>query len=454
MEYSKVLQAFVVLSLLLFALTTASGACAELLTLEKSLSLARSANPALEQAEARITQAQAAVKESRAAFWPQLEVSLEYLRGDAPSAYLFKTIDARQLPPGVDFNEPGHFDNWETGIQVRLNLYAGGRDKLRYQQSQLGLDQAHSERAAFANQLEAIVIDTYLALLSAQTLVDITRQSLAVVEREIELAQIRLAGGSLLRADLLSLQVRRAEAQSEIIRARGQQQRLQAALAVLLDRDAHTPFAIVSGGFSYEPPQDYTQALEHALTRRAELAGAQQSVQRAHKGQGIARSEYLPRLDLETRLYHDDPDLAYNADQLNWTLGARLSWEIFSGFATSARKEAARGLVQESLAAERHLRRDIELQVREAWLGVEEAVAHQAVTVAAVTQAEEAFSLVQTRFAGGAAEVTRYLEAELSLSRSRMAAAAAERDHLRALAELARALGDRHFYAESTGGAQ
>ena len=454
MVYADILRTFVLLSLLLFAWTAASGAGAEILTLEKSLSLARSANPALEQAQARIAQARAAVKESRAAFWPQLEVSLEYLRGDVPSAYLFKTIDARQLPAQVDFNEPGRFDNWETGIQARLNLYAGGRDRLRYQQARLGLEQAHSERAALTNQLESAVIDTYLTLLTAQTLVDIARQSLAVVEREIELAEVRLAGGSLLRADLLSLQVRRAEAQSEIIRARTHQQRLQAALAVLLDRDAHAPLQIVSSSFFYEPPQDYVQALERALTRRAELDGTRQSLQSARLGQRVARSEYLPRLDLEARLYHDDPDLTYNADQLNWNLGVRLSWSIFSGFATPAREEGARSLIQESLAAERHLRRDIELQVREAWLGVEEAVAHQAVTVAALAQAEEAFSLVQTRFAGGASEVTRYLEAELSLNRSRMAAAAAERDHLRALAELARALGEGHFYGESTGGAQ
>jgi len=454
MPYMKALQVFLALLLLLSAWTAVFGADAEFLTLERSLSLARSANPVLEQAQARIAQARAAVKESRAAFWPQIEVSLEYLRGDAPSAYLFKTIDAHQLPSQVDFNDPGRFDNWETGIQAQLNLYAGGRDRLRYQQSRLGLEQAYSERAALVNQLEAAVIDTYLALQTAQTLVEIAQQSLAVVEREIELAQVRLAGGSLLRADLLSLQVRRAEAQSEIIRAGAHQQRLQAALAVLLDRDAHTPLHIASNSFTYEPPQDYALALERALTRRAELTGSRLNLQSARLGQGVARSEYLPRLDLEARLYHDDSNLAYNADQLNWTLGARLSWELFAGFATSARTEKARSLVQQSLAAERHLRRDIELQVRKAWLGVEEAVAHQRVTVAAVTQAQEAFSLVQTRFAGGAAAVTRYLEAELTLSRSRMAAAAAERDHLRALVELARALGEGHFYAESTGGAQ
>lgn len=453
MKLSKTLQALVVVPLLL-TLAAVSGAPAEPLTLEKALSLARSANPALDQAEARIAQARAALMESRAAFWPRVDVSLEYLRGDAPSAYLFKTIDARQLPPGVDFNEPGRFDNWETAVQAHLNLYAGGRDKLRYEQAQLGLEQARSARAALANQLDATVIDTYLALLTAQTLVEIAHQSLALVEREINLAEVRFSGGSLLRADLLSLQVRRAEAQSEIIRAGSHQQRLQAALAVLLDRDAHAPLEIVAGEFSYDRPHDYGQALERALVQRSELTGARHSLQSARLVQNVARSEYRPRLDLEARLYHDDPDLDYNAERLNWTLGVRLSWEIFSGFATSAREDSARGQIQESLAAERRLRRDIELQVREAWLGVEEAAARQAVTVAAVVQAEEAFSLVQTRFAGGAAEVTRYLEAELSLNRSRMAAAAAERDHLRALAELARALGEGSFYQESTGGVQ
>jgi len=454
MAHLNVLQIFVVLSLFLFTLTAASDAGAELLTLEQALNLAQSTNPALEQAEARIAQARAAVKESRSRFSPRVDVSLDYLRGDAPSAYLFKTIDARQLPSALDFNQPGQFNNWETGVKAQWNLYAGGHDKLRYQQSRLGLEQAHSERAALTNQLEAAVIDTYLALMTAQNLVEIAHQSLNVVERELELAQVRLTGGSLLRADLLSLQVRRAEARSEIIRARAHQQRLQAALAVLLDRDAHAPMETSSSDFSYEPPQDYSQALARALTRRAELAGARQSVQSARLELDVAHSGYLPRLDLEARLYHDNPHLSYNDDRLNWTLGARLSWNIFSGFSTSALEASARGQIQESLAAERSLRRDIELQVREAWLGAEEASAHQVVTAAAVLQAEEAFSLIQTRFAGGAADVTRYLDAELSLSRSRMAAAAAERDHLRALAELARALGEGHFYGNSTGGVQ
>jgi outer membrane protein len=454
MKYATFLQAFLVLPAILLGLSVASGTCADLLTLEKALSLARTANPALDQAEGRIAQARAALSESRSAFWPRVEFSLEYLRGDAPSAYLFKTIDARQLPPGTDFNEPGRFDNWETGAQAHLNLYAGGRDKLRHQQARLGLEQARSERAAIANALDAAVIDTYLALATAQTLVDIARQSLAVVDHEIKLAEVRFAGGSLLRADLLSLQVRRAEAQAEIIRARALWQRLQAALAVLLDRDAHAPLEIASDRYSYDPPDDYAQALERALSQRPELAGARFSLQRARLERGVARSEYRPRLDLEARLYHDDSDLSYNAELLNWTLGARLSWAIFSGFATPAREESARGLIQESLAAERQLHREIELEVRQAWLAVEEAVARQAVTMAAVAQAEEAFSLVRTRFEGGAADVTRYLEAELALSRSRMVAAAAERDRLRTLAELARALGDEHIYQASTGGVQ
>ncbi|SDM42304.1 Outer membrane protein TolC [Geoalkalibacter ferrihydriticus] len=419
-----------------------AGAGAETLTLERALALARADNPALAEAGARIAQARAVRDESRAAFWPQLDVGLEYVRGDAPSAYLFKTIDARQLPEDVDFNNPGRFDNLETFLEARLNLFSGGRDKLRYEQAGVRLEQARSVHASVENDLSAAVIDTFLALLSARDRVAIARQSTAVLEREVELAEVRYAGGSLLRSDLLSLAVRLAEARSAQVRARGVEQRLQAALAVLLGRGAEAAFEPVGAAWDFSIPAAYSEALERALRQRPELAAAAQEREVTRLEEAVVRAEFLPRLDLQARLYHDDPDFAYDDDQINWTLGAQLRWNVFSGFATRARAARVSGQAQESRSAQRRLRQQVELEVRQAWLTLDEARANQTLAETAAAHAEQAFDQVRTQFSGGAVAVTRYLDAELTLQRSRVNVAAANRDRQRALAELARALGE------------
>ena len=101
------------------------------LPLKEAVRIALRNNPDMDMAIARIRQSEAMIDEAMAAFWPFISVYGEYLQGDAPSAYLFKTIDQRMLPPDVDFNYPGWFENYEIGGRVRWNLFNGGRDLLR-----------------------------------------------------------------------------------------------------------------------------------------------------------------------------------------------------------------------------------------------------------------------------------------------------------------------------------
>jgi outer membrane protein len=100
------------------------------LTLQDVLDIARDNNPDLLMALARIERARAMLEKSAAPFYPQVNVYTEYLQGDAPSAYLFKSIDQRKLPPDADFNDPGWFENYESGISAGINLFNGGRDGL------------------------------------------------------------------------------------------------------------------------------------------------------------------------------------------------------------------------------------------------------------------------------------------------------------------------------------
>ena len=76
--------------------------------LEEAIRIALRNNPDSLMALARIDRAEAMIDQAEAPFYPTLSFYTEYLQGDAPSAYLFKTIDQRKLEPGTDFNDPGY----------------------------------------------------------------------------------------------------------------------------------------------------------------------------------------------------------------------------------------------------------------------------------------------------------------------------------------------------------
>ncbi|OQY44611.1 MAG: hypothetical protein B6240_10210, partial [Desulfobacteraceae bacterium 4572_87] len=116
------------------------------LTLEKVIQISLQNNPDLDMAVARIQQSEAMLDEAVSAFWPVIGVYGEYLQGNAPSAYLFKTIDQRKLPPNTDFNNPGWFENYEVGVQGRWNLFNGGRDYLRKRMAETGLAVSRLDR--------------------------------------------------------------------------------------------------------------------------------------------------------------------------------------------------------------------------------------------------------------------------------------------------------------------
>ena len=137
----------------------------------------------------------------------------------------------------------------------------------------------------------------------------------------------------------------------------------------------------------------------------------------------------------------DAPDLELSRHQDNWTVGAAVEVDIFSGFATSERVAAAEHRVAEARAAADRARLDVERDVRTSYLALEDARERVGVNQASVAAAEEALRLVEEQYKGGAATVTRYLEAEAALADARARAISADYDARSAEAALYRSIG-------------
>jgi outer membrane protein TolC len=412
------------------------------ISLKKAVQIALRNNPEIDMAIARIRQSEATIHEALSSFWPVISVSAEYLQGDAPSIYLFKTIDQRALPTGVDFNNPGWFQNVEFGIQGRYNLFNGGGDMLRKRMAETGLTIHELDRLSVENALVESVIHAYYNTLAASDFIQIAENSVDTVAAQLRIMNVRYKAGGALKSDILSLEVRLAQTTENLVRAQNNRSLSLAALANLLGADPDANMEVSEEtDLSFQVPKEYKAGLLEAMAHRPELKKVRQQIVQSKMTLDLARAEYFPTLDAHGRYYLDDEGLEHSTSRANWVAGVILNWDLFTGFGTRSRVEKQRRVLEEMLAVDRKTTQAIQLDLKTAYLRLEEAKARHAVAKASVNQAEESLNLVKKQYEGGSATITRYLDAELARNRARMRSTIAFYDGEKARASVGRALG-------------
>lgn len=416
------------------------------LSLSQVLQVCIANNPNLQQAVERVAQAQAMKELSASAFWPTLGFHTEYMQGDAPSDYLFKVIDQRKLPQNIDFNDPGWFENFETGVSARMNLFNAGRDYLGTRIAKEDLHISEIERQTVINNLKAQAITAFYDVLSAREFVDIAAASVATVAEQLRVIQVQYEGGGALRADVLTLKVRLAQAEEILVESNKRVALAKATLAHLMGFDPAEDskgltLTSQADGIAFIVPKTYEEGIIYAYEHRPELEKIRRLLVKSRLGLDVSKSGYLPQIDVMGKYYVDDPHMKYDLERENWGAMILFNWELFSGFSTQAQVKKADAGVRQMLAFDRETALNVKLEVQNAYLELEAARARYDVAVNSVESAEESYRLVTEYYQGGAVTITRYLAAELDRNRSRIHLTAAFYDKIKANAEYARAIG-------------
>jgi len=412
------------------------------LRLDAAIGIALDNNPDIKMAMARIQQAQAGLNQSRALFWPSVRLYTEYMQGDAPSAYLFKTIDQRQLPPNTNFNDPGWFQNFESGVQGAYNLFNGGQDWLSHKMAATGLSISHADRSAMRNMLTAATIRAYYDVLAAQHYIEISQESVDTVAEQLRVMRVRFNAGGALKSDILSLEVRLAQAKEALLISQNKKTLALTALIQVLGTAPDQELELADGSaVVHDLPATYEAAVAYTIAHRPEIKKIKQQIMRQRMAMDQIKGQYLPRLDAVGRYYVDDDAMGYNLDRDNWTAALMLNWDLFTGLSTRADRQRARAMLEELLAADHKTVLDVKMDVKNAYANLDAAGARLQVATSSVAAAEESLSLVKRQYEGGSATITRYLEAELDRSRSQLNHAVAYFDQRKSEAEVARAIG-------------
>jgi outer membrane protein TolC len=445
----KTLYGLMAASMLLSVTRPARAATAvappQTLTLQDCLDLALRQNPSILKAKEEIRRTKGVIVEARAPAIPQISASGSYERINR------KAIDAF---PFSGTNSPSTiFRNqeqpWSAQVEVSQLVYAGGRvnaalraAKLSDQIATLGF------QSAVANTILDVRKAFYQILLDT-ALVNVRQQSVNLLQEQLRDVQSRYDVGSVPRFNVLRAEVELENAKPPLIRAQNDLRLSREALVKLLaiDSAAQTNgFTAITfdGKLVYEHRGwDLPTALQQAIERRPELLQAERQIGVNKANVAVASSGYKPQASVFGNYgWHDDAfsdDIEQTRD--GWTIGASVSWAIFDGMLTRGRVTQARAQLQEANLDYADMRRQVELEVRQAYsdyLQTLELIEAQKKTV---EEAEESLRLAEARFRAGTGTQLDVLSAQTALTDARSNEIQALYDYNVAIATLERVSG-------------
>jgi NodT family efflux transporter outer membrane factor (OMF) lipoprotein len=363
-------------------------------------------NQNIAAAVAAYAQAQALVREQRAALFPALGVNASAQRsGGSGRGGSAGSGTALQVALGA---------SWEPDLWGRLaNAVTAASASAQASAADLA-----SARLSAQGEL---AID-YFSLREADAEIALLQASVEGYERSLQITQNRYAVGVIAKTDVLQAQTQLANTRADMASLQGQRARLEHAIAVLAGK-APGDFALAPADWKGVVPAIPLGLPSELLQRRPDIAASERDVAAANAQIGIQRSAYFPSLSLSGSLGSAGSRVAdlFGASGSLWSLGVSVAQTVFDAGATRARVAGAEAARDVAVARYRQI-------VLTAFQGVEDQLATTRVLVeqeAYRREASEAAAATETqilnRYRAGQLNYTDVVTAQISALNARRA---------------------------------
>lgn len=417
------------------------------LTADEAVRLALRDNTTVYQAAKAVEQAHGNFRLTRSAVMPQLnaEGDIQHAHSGVSSSNIVTSeipatnTDARSASLTVS-QSLINLESWNSVSQAGHNLDASKAGEL-------------DTRLAVA----LAVRQQFYALVRAKRLAGVDAEAARLDSSQMALTQGLFDVGSAPKTDLLKARTQQAQSRLNLITARHnvdiERLRLASLLGMSEDRGLDVDEALPED----VALPDSSSLLQTAYSSRPDLKQIDMRIQAAEAGLGAARASRYPTLGASANLrkditiidqapspqpyvtgYHIDsfdltdssfaftPTLGttmigYHSESrpVSWSVGARLSLPIFDGLNAKGRIEAQSAELDIQRRDLTQKKVDVALEVRQAWLGLQEAREREGVAREALESAEESYTLNQEKYRLGSSTLLELTTAEVQLVTSR-----------------------------------
>ncbi|MFA6072137.1 MAG: TolC family protein, partial [Janthinobacterium sp.] len=246
---------------------------AQSFTLEQAIDYALANNPDLQIAIERISQAEAQLGVAMSAFYPEVTARVSYQHSNNPAQVFSMIVAQRDFNANsiTDINNPGYRQNFRPEIIGKLSLFRGFQDYYNSKAADLGIDAVEFERSAVHNALIEAVTASYYSYLASLEAQKVAEDSISAIDSQLKHTKLKYEAGTVLKSDVLSLEVKSAEAQEAKIRAANGIELSKTSIANLLGLSSYQAFTVATSSSILIKPKltgPFTDLIELAMTRR------------------------------------------------------------------------------------------------------------------------------------------------------------------------------------------
>ncbi len=416
----------------------------EPLSMAEAIHIAVEQNPEIKAARFQVDAVKSNSVKAQSGFYPQLNFAQSFNRTTNPM-WAFGTKLNQAVITQADFdpvslNDPDAINNFASTFSLSWSIYEGGRTKIGWEQAKQNLSIASLTLERTRQNVIARTAAAYVGLVLAQKNIMVTKQALETSNANLKMIQSRYDSGFVVKSDLLRAMVHIADLEQQQLLAESRFKINEAMLNASMGSGEANPLNPVTPlAISSEIQGTVDTWIDTALSKRPEMENLRLEEEIAKKEVDKSRAGHYPDVNLVGNYEINSEDFSDSAD--NYTLGAVVRVNIFSGNRISEETKAAKSMLGRVQEMQKSIELGIKVQAREAFLKAKSARERIRVAKIAVDQAEEGLRIVKNRYNNGLLTIVSLLDAELARQQAHTNYFKALHDYKVARIELALASG-------------
>jgi outer membrane protein TolC len=371
-------------------------------TLEEAWTAALNTNHQVKNAQANSDASQEQLQAEQGKNLPELNVGTSYTQfNETPSAKTSIEGKSAQFAMQQD-------GSVRAQAMASLPIYTSGKITHNINAAQATLDATQANEQVTVQDLKMQVADSYIAVLRLEDAVDVAKSHIQSLESHAKDVKQQFEQGVVAKNDVLAADVELLNAKQLLLQAANFYDNAKARYNQLLTRQLNAKVELAKK-FPELPKTTLENLNQNALNQRPELTVLNQQIQSLQEQMQAMKANLMPQVALNGGYQYQQN--RYQAYEGLWQASASVDWKLFDG-STNHKGEA---LQKQALALQEQreeLSGQILLQVRKAWLDVEESNQRLEVAKQSIIQADENLKVTNERYQQGLATHTEVIQAQ------------------------------------------
>ncbi len=350
------------------------------------------------------------LSQSRSSYYPSLSLDGSYSRA----------LKKGKIIMGDQSIEIGQNNTYQAGLNASYVLWSGGQIRNSVNLAKVGAEQGLFNLRNVQDTVTKQVVGFCYDIIYAAALIRVQEEYLDIAKQHLDEAQAKYKQGLASSLDVLTQKVKVENIEPTVLQAKKNFELGNLYLRQILNRDPEDRIYLTWTQKDLELPQ--TPSLDElynlAMEKRPELKLSKLAVDAAHYNIKIARAGHMPVLALNGNYTYNgvtENGFPQHKKDYYWTsaAGVTLSIPLFEGFKVSSQVAQKELAYEQAVAAYQNKMKNVRIQVKEAWLNLEEARSRIEATKGVVEQARENLNSQMKRYRAG---LTSQLEVNDAIS--------------------------------------